>query len=260
MQTNEPSQSVMHRAIFISDVHLGTRGCQADLLLDFLRHNESEFLFLVGDIIDGWRLSRRWYWPQAHNDVVQKILRKARKGTRVVYVAGNHDEFLRAYLGVTMGEIELVDEAVYTAATGDRFLVIHGDQFDGVVRYHRGIAMLGSWAYDMVVILNGGFNIVRRRLGLPYWSLAAYIKRRVKDAVKFIVNFEETLVTAAGERGLDGAICGHIHHPNIRQVKGLIYMNDGDWVETGSALVEDFQGNFQIINWRKAKQEVKSHD
>lgn len=248
-----------HRAIFISDVHLGTHGCQAELLLDFLRHNESEYLYLVGDIIDGWRLSKRWYWPSAHNVVIQKILRKARKGTKVIYIPGNHDEFLRQYvgLGIVLGDIQLLEETVHVAANGRRYLVLHGDRFDGVVRYHKGIAMLGSWAYDMVVILNGWFNSLRRRLGLPYWSLAAYLKRRVKDAVKFIVNFEESVVKDAKAQGMDGAICGHIHHPNTRLIEGIHYINDGDWVETGSAVVEDFEGNFSIVKWQPQDEQVK---
>lgn len=253
MQTQNTLQKVTHhRAIFISDVHLGTRGSQAATLLDFLKHNESEYLYLVGDIIDGWRLSRRWYWPQEHNDVVQKILRKARKGTKVIYIPGNHDEFMRGYLGIMLGGIQVLDETVHVTASGKKLLVIHGDQFDGVVRYHKGIAMLGSWAYDVMVSLNGLFNRLRRILGLPYWSLAGYIKKRVKDAVKFIVNFESAVIKAAAERGLDGAICGHIHHPNIREMSGLTYFNDGDWVETCSALVEDQNGEMQVVHWRTA--------
>lgn len=259
MKTGNNTQSVTrHRAIFISDVHLGTRGCQAEALLDFLKHNDSDYLYLVGDIIDGWRLSRRWYWPQAHNDVAQKILRKARKGTKVIYVPGNHDEFLRTYLGLNLGDIEILDETVHVTADGKKLLVIHGDQFDGVVRYHKGIAMLGSWAYDVMVSFNGVFNRLRRAFGMPYWSLAAYIKHRVKDAVQFIVNFEEAVLTAAAERGLDGCVCGHIHHPNIREVNGLLYCNDGDWVETASALVEDENGKLAIVHWRVAPAEVKT--
>lgn len=259
MQTGNITQTVTrHRAIFISDVHLGTRGCQAEVLLDFLKHNESDYLYLVGDIIDGWRLSRRWYWPQAHNDVTQKILRKARKGAKVIYIAGNHDEFLRGYLGLMLGDIEILDETVHVTADGKQLLVIHGDQYDAVVRYHRSIALLGSWAYDVMVSVNIAFNRLRRAFGMPYWSLAAYIKRRVKDAVKFITNFEEAVITAASERGLDGAVCGHIHHPNIREVNGLLYCNDGDWVETGSALVEGFDGKLEILQWRIATEEGKT--
>jgi UDP-2,3-diacylglucosamine pyrophosphatase LpxH len=244
------TESNRYRTIFISDVHLGTPGCQATLLLDFLKRTESEYLFLVGDIFDGWRLKKRWYWPQSHNDVVQKILRKARKGTKVVFVPGNHDEFLRDYDGHIFGDIEVRNSTEHTTAAGLRVLIIHGDEFDGVVRYHKWLAHLGSWAYDMIVITNGWLNYARRKLGLPYWSLSSYIKRQVKGAVSFITNFEQAVVKHAGDQGFEAVLCGHIHNPAIKMVNGILYLNDGDWVETGSALVEDMGGNLSILKWQ----------
>ena len=248
MQEREVFKS-KYRTIFISDVHLGTPGCQADLLLDFFKRTESENLYLVGDIIDGWRLRKRWFWPQAHNDVLQKLLRKARKGTRVVFVPGNHDEFARDYSGPVVGEIQVFERTVHTTADGRRILVIHGDEFDGVVRYHKWLAMLGSWAYDMTVVFNGLLNYVRRKIGLPYWSLSAFLKKRVKEAVKFITNFEDAVARQAVEEGFDGVVCGHIHHPSMREMSGIIYLNDGDWVETGSALVEEMDGTLKLLKW-----------
>jgi UDP-2,3-diacylglucosamine pyrophosphatase LpxH len=243
------SKHSRYRAIWISDVHLGTPACQARILLDFLRHNDSEYLYLVGDIIDGWRLSRRIYWPQEHNDVLQKLLRKARKGTKVIYVPGNHDEFLRDYVDMHFGGVEVLADTVHTTAEGKRLLVIHGDQFDGVVRYHKWLAHLGSWAYDMVVVLNTQFNRVRKLLGLPYWSLAGYLKRQVKEAGNFIAQFEASLTDAARESGADGVVCGHIHQARMKTVDGILYLNDGDWVESCTALVEHLDGRLELIHW-----------
>ncbi|MBL8673364.1 MAG: UDP-2,3-diacylglucosamine diphosphatase [Rhodospirillales bacterium] len=237
------------RAIYLSDVHLGTRGCQADKLLDFLRRHDSDCLYLVGDIVDGWRLRRWWYWPQAHNDVVQKILRKARKGTRVVYVPGNHDEAARDYCGLTFGGVQVVREAIHETADGKRLLVIHGDQFDGVVRYARWLAMLGDWAYALALKLNTVVNGARRLLRMPYWSLAGYLKERVKNAVQFIGDYEAAVATEARGRGVDGVVCGHIHHAQARTIDGILYYNDGDWVESCTALVEDYEGRMSILRW-----------
>lgn len=238
-----------YRAIWISDVHLGTRGCKAEFLLDFLRHNESEYLYLVGDMIDGWRLKRSWYWTQAHNDVIQKLLRKARKGTKVYYIPGNHDDWLRDYTQIQMGGVWLVDEAIHVTADGRRMLIIHGDAFDGVVRYARWIALLGDWAYDNVLKLNHHYNVIRRKLGYPYWSLSAYLKSKVKNAVSYISNFESAVAAEAQRRGTDGVICGHIHKAEIREISGILYCNDGDWVESCTALVEQFDGRFELVEW-----------
>ncbi len=249
MTVIERHQPARHRTIFLSDIHLGTRGCQAELLLDFLRRNESETLYLVGDIVDGWRLKRWWYWPQAHNDVVQKIMRKARKGTNVIYIPGNHDEMLRDWLGLEIAGVRLAREAVHETADGRRLLVIHGDEFDGVIRYAKVLAHLGDWAYDWALTLNRWFNLARRRLGYPYWSLSQWLKRQVKEAVKAIDRFETALATEARRRGLDGVVCGHIHTAEIRDFDGVTYYNDGDWVEGCTALVEHFDGRMEILHW-----------
>ncbi len=238
-----------YRTIWISDIHLGTRGCQAELLLDFLRDTESDTLYLVGDIVDGWRLRRSWYWPQAHNDVVQKLLRKARKGTRVIYIPGNHDELGRRFLGIAVGQIEIESEMIHTLADGRQFLVIHGDQFDAVVRYARWLAFLGDRAYGIALAANIGLNAVRKRLGLSYWSLSDYLKQRVKNAVEYISRFEVAVAAAARERGVAGVVCGHIHHAEIRDIGGVTYCNDGDWVESCTALVEHADGRLEILRW-----------
>lgn len=238
-----------YRTLFISDVHLGTRGCQADLLLDFLKHNESEELFLVGDIIDGWRLKSGWYWPQAHNDVVQKLLRKVRKGARVVFVPGNHDEFAREFLGMEFGGIEVVDHVVHETVTGKKMLVVHGDQFDIVVNHARWLAHLGDWAYDFAIWTNTWFNRARRKVGLPYWSFSKWAKLKVKNAVNFIGDFEEALAAEARRRGVDGVICGHIHHAAIREIQGVTYVNTGDFVESCTAIAEHFDGRLELIHW-----------
>ncbi|MCW5773033.1 MAG: UDP-2,3-diacylglucosamine diphosphatase [Rhodospirillaceae bacterium] len=238
-----------YRAIWISDIHLGTRGCKAEFLLDFLRRTESETLYLVGDIVDGWRLKRSWYWPQFHNDVVQKLLRKARKGTRVVYIPGNHDELLRRFLEINIGQIEVMAEAIHTTADGRKLLVLHGDEFDAVVRYARWLAFLGDWAYNFALSANHWINVLRRALGLNYWSLSAYLKQRVKNAVEYISRFEQAVSEAAAKRGVDGVVCGHIHHAEIRQIAGITYCNDGDWVESCTALVEHADGRLEILHW-----------
>jgi UDP-2,3-diacylglucosamine pyrophosphatase LpxH len=238
-----------YRAIFISDVHLGTRGCKAEFLLDFLRWNESEYLYLIGDMVDGWRLRKSWYWPQTHNDVVQKLLRKARKGTKVSYVPGNHDEWLRDFVEIQMGGVLLVREAVHVTADGKRLLVLHGDDFDGVVRYARWLALLGDWAYDLTIQLNHLYNLARRRCGYPYWSLSAYLKFKVKNAVQFISDYADAIAAEARSRAVDGIVCGHIHHAEIRDIGGVLYCNDGDWVESCTALVEHFDGRLEIIHW-----------
>lgn len=237
------------RAVFISDVHLGTPGCRADALLDFLRCVESEHLYLVGDIVDGWQLRRRWYWPQAHNDVVQKLLRKARKGTRVVFVPGNHDEFARRYVGHDFGGIEVVEDCIHRTADGRQFWVMHGDLFDGVVQCAKWLAHLGDHAYEFTLKLNRHLNSLRARLGLPYWSLSRYLKLKVKRAVSFIGDFEAAVAKEARKRGLDGVVCGHIHHAELRDIDGITYANDGDWVESLTALVEHHDGRLEVIDW-----------
>lgn len=239
------------RTIWISDVHLGTPGCQASYLLDFLKTHESETLYLVGDILDGWHLKKGWYWPQTHNDVVQKILRKGRKGTRVVFIPGNHDESVRQFIGLSFGEIEVHEDAIHTLANGKRLWVTHGDLFDGVMQHARWLAYVGDSAYTLILKLNRWFNAIRIRMGLPYWSLSQYLKHQVKNAVNFISAFEHVMTEEARRRECDGVVCGHIHKAEIREINGILYANDGDWVESLTALVEDFDGNLEIIHWNR---------
>lgn len=244
-----PPRRLCFRTIFISDTHLGTPGCNAELLFDFLKSVECETLYLVGDIIDGWRLKRGWFWPTRHNDIVRRVLKMAKKGTRVVYVPGNHDEVLRDFIGLQLGDIEVRPEAVHETADGRRLLVLHGDEFDGVVLYHRWLAFLGDHAYVALLKLNVGFNACRRGLGLPYWSLSAHLKKRVKNAVEYVCRYEEAVAHAARERGADGVVCGHIHSAEIRQFGEITYYNDGDWVESCTALVEHADGRMEILDW-----------
>ena len=248
--TQLPSQEPCHyRSIWISDIHLGTPGCKAEFLLDFLKHNESDQLYLVGDVIDGWQLRKNWYWKQSHNDVVQKVLRKARKGTQVTYVAGNHDELLRQFIGLAFGEIKIVNEASHTMVDGRRLWVTHGDLFDGVIQHAKWLAYLGDSAYTLALALNDRLNAIRHRFGMSYWSLSQYLKHKVKNAVSYITAFEEALTTEAQRKGYDGVVCGHIHRPEIRDIDGILYCNDGDWVESLSALVETHLGELKIIYW-----------
>ena len=238
-----------YRALFLSDVHLGAKGCQAEALLEFLRHHDADTIYLVGDIVDGWRLRTGWYWPQTHNDVVQKLLRKARKGMRIIYVPGKHDEFLREFYGTHFGGIEVCETALHVAADGKRYLVIHGDVFDVVVRHARWLAYFGNWAYVTALALSTRINVVRRFFGLTYWSLSAWAKLKVKNAVNFIGAFEKALSTEAKRHDADGVICGHIHTPAIHDEFGIRYVNCGDWVESCTAVGETHDGRFEIITW-----------
>jgi UDP-2,3-diacylglucosamine pyrophosphatase LpxH len=238
-----------YRTIFISDLHLGTRGCQAEALLEFLKDNESDYLYLIGDIFDGWQLRKKWYWPQAHNDIVQKLLRKARKGCKVIFIPGNHDEFARPFVGHAFGDIDVQREAIHVTANGKKMLVIHGDDFDGIIQCAKWLAYTGDTLYTFALTLNRVLNRLRRRLGLSYWSLSAYLKLKVKRAVSYIDSFEVAVAQAARERGLDGVVCGHIHNAEMRDIDGVLYCNDGDWVESLTALTEDSEGNLQILKW-----------
>jgi UDP-2,3-diacylglucosamine pyrophosphatase LpxH len=237
------------RSVFVSDIHLGTPGCQAEALLDFLKHHPSDHLYLVGDIVDGWQLRRRWYWPQAHNDVVQKLLRAARKGCHVIYVPGNHDEFARDFAGHQFGGIEVRTEAVHVTADGRQLWVIHGDYFDGVVQCAKWLAHVGDNLYEFTLRLNRHLNHLRMRMGLPYWSLSAYLKHKVKKALNYVTDFEVAVAAEARRRGHDGVVCGHIHRAEMRVIEGTLYCNDGDWVESHSALVEHFDGRLELVNW-----------
>jgi UDP-2,3-diacylglucosamine pyrophosphatase LpxH len=244
-----------YRTLFLSDLHLGTRAAQAELLLDFLKYHDAETIYLVGDIVDGWRLKKGWYWPQAHNDVVQKFLRKVRKGVRVIYIPGNHDEFARNYTGLTFGGIEVVSEALHKTADDKKIIVMHGDQFDIVVCNARWLAYLGDWAYRVAISTNTWVNTARRLSGMGYWSLSAWAKMKVKNAVNFIGDFEKTLALEAKRKNADGVICGHIHHATIKQIDGALYINTGDFVESCSAVVEHQDGHFEIIYWQMTAQE-----
>ncbi len=242
-------KTIQVRSVFVSDIHLGTRGSRSDMLLDFLASVECDHLFLVGDVIDGWRLRKTWYWHDEFDQVMRAVLDHAKRGAKVTYIPGNHDEMFREWLGLEIAGVKLMREAVHEGADGRKFLVIHGDEFDGVIRYAKFIAYLGDWAYDTALVLNRWFNLARRKFGYPYWSLSQWLKRQVKEAVKAIDRFEGALAGEAKRRGLDGVICGHIHHAEMRMVNGVMYMNDGDWVESCTALVEHADGRFELIDW-----------
>ncbi|MEN3971941.1 UDP-2,3-diacylglucosamine diphosphatase [Sphingomicrobium sp. XHP0235] len=246
-----------YRTVFVSDTHLGTKGCQADMLLDFLRSIDCDTLYLVGDIVDGWQLRKGWYWPSLHNDVVRCVLKQAKHGTRVIFVPGNHDELFRDYVGLEFGGIEVRAHDVHTTADGRRLLVVHGDEFDGVVRYARWLAFLGDHAYTLLLKLNRLNAAIRRRLDLPYWSLSAHLKMKVKNAVNFICDFEAAVARAAAERGVDGVVCGHIHSAEIRQIGDITYYNDGDWVESCTALVEHDDGSMEILEWGAKQRKIE---
>ena len=251
-----PAGRLRVRTVWISDLHLGTPGCQAGELLAFLRHVECETLYLVGDIIDGWQLRRTWYWPQSHNDVVQQLLREARNGTRVIFVPGNHDEFARKYVQHSFGGIEVADEWIHETADGRRLWVIHGDLFDGVIQRAKWLAHLGDSLYQFTLKLNRHLNSLRARMGLPYWSLSKYLKLKVKRAVSYVGDFEAAVAREARRRGLQGVVCGHIHHAELRDIDGVLYANDGDWVESLTALIEHADGRLEIFDWaQRTRQE-----
>lgn len=246
------------RTIWISDIHLGTTGCQAARLLEFLQATESETLYLVGDIIDGWQLKRRWYWEQTHNNVVQNVLKKAKKGTEVIFVPGNHDEAVRQFIDLDFGGIRIRDELIHVTAQGKRMLVLHGDRFDGVIACAKWLAYVGDSLYTMILKFNQVFNVWRARAGLPYWSLSQYLKLKVKNAVSYITSFETALAAEAKRKGLDGVICGHIHKPEIREINGITYCNDGDWVESLSALVEEINGELRLVSWQEIVMDTRT--
>jgi UDP-2,3-diacylglucosamine pyrophosphatase LpxH len=246
---SDEQETLKVRTIFLSDVHLGTRACQAEALLDFLKHVEADTYYLVGDIVDFWKVRRGAHWPQSHNDVVQKLLRKVRKGARIILIPGNHDEVLRDYCGQIFGGIEIVRDAEHVTADGRRYVVMHGDEFDVVVRYARWLAFLGDRSYEFALWTNAPLNWIRRKLGFGYWSMSAYLKYRVKKAVNFIGEFEDSLSDVARRREANGIICGHIHHAASRQLGDVHYVNCGDWVESRTAIIERHDGSLEIIRW-----------
>lgn len=245
------TQNFQYRTLFLSDIHLGTSGCQAEMLLSFLREVDAEHIYLVGDIFDGWRLQKGWYWPQAHNNVVQKLLKMAKNGSKVIYIPGNHDEIMRNYLGTHFGGIEVRDRDIFTSVDGRKFLVIHGDQFDMVVMNAKWLAHLGDWAYATILKVNTFVNHVRKLWGGQYWSLSRWAKNQVKSAVNFIGDYEKVLTSEAKKANVDGIICGHIHHPALEQIDDITYINTGDWVESCTAVIESYDGAIELIEWSK---------
>ena len=256
MSPNPSTPVFRFRTVFISDVHLGFRGCSAEYLLDFLHSFEADTLYLIGDIIDLWSLKKSFFWPQAHNNVIRTILGKAKNGTRVVYIPGNHDSVFREYDGMQFGNVEIRREAIHETADGRRLLVLHGDEFDSVIKASPLLEALGNRAYAFVLRLNRYVNFFRRRFGFPYWSIAAYLKHKVKDAVAYIAHFETALADEAKRRGLDGAVCGHIHRAEVTNMHGVLYCNDGDWVESCTTLTEDFDGRLSLLRWTERKEVV----
>ncbi|RVU85709.1 UDP-2,3-diacylglucosamine diphosphatase [Leucothrix sargassi] len=245
-----------YRSIFISDTHLGSRGCKSELLLEFLKQHECQNLYLVGDIFDGWRLKKRWFWQPNYDAIIQNVLDRAQRGVKVVYISGNHDGFTRNFTGHSMSKIELADECIHMTADKKQMLVLHGDRFDSVVKFPAWLAKVGDAVYEKMVEVNRYYNVARTSLGYPYWSLSSYIKENTKSAVEYIAAYEEACANEARQRQLDGVICGHIHHAAIREIDGVMYYNDGDWVESCTALAEDYEGNFTLINWAEQQQEL----
>jgi UDP-2,3-diacylglucosamine pyrophosphatase LpxH len=245
----KPTGKNHYRTIWISDVHLGMKSCKAEALYEFLQESEAEYLFLVGDIIDLWALRRKWHWPDIYNHVLRNILGKAKYGTDVRYIPGNHDELFRDYLGVNIGNIQVENDHIHTLLDGRKLLIIHGDEFDGMVKHNRWLSKLGGWAYGILLELNRVVNWVRRKLGFSYWSLSNYLKQRVKQAVQYVSSFKKSVVTMAHRRQVDGLVCGHIHRAGIEEIDGILYCNDGDWVESCTAMVEHLDGRLEIIHW-----------
>lgn len=246
------------RSIFISDLHLGTSDCQAELLLEFLGSTTSDYLYLVGDIVDLWKLRGYIHWPNAKNRIANLIFDKAKTGTRVIYIPGNHDELLRDFAGSHINGIDVRLHDIHTTARGERLLILHGDIFDDLVRNIRWLESLGNNLYDLIMFLSRFYNRLRRLMGFPYWSLATFIKYRFKEAVRYIENFEEAAAHHAALGGYDGIVCGHIHHPNQRRLHDLLYCNTGDWVEHCTALTEDAQGNLALLDWPRTREALRA--
>jgi UDP-2,3-diacylglucosamine pyrophosphatase LpxH len=255
-----PMRPLKYRSIWISDVHLGNRGCKAEFLLSFLRNTETETLFLVGDIIDLWAMKRSMYWPQSHNNVIRTLLGKAKHDTKVIYIPGNHDEQFREYCGMVFGNLEIHEEYEHVTADGRRIRVLHGDKYDAFMKCSRLGRMLGSFGYDFLIFLHRLHDALRHLFGFPYWSLASFIKFRVKNAVKHMHKFERVVAEDAQKLGVDGVVCGHIHHAEIRDIGGILYCNDGDWMENCTALVERHDGSLELLHWSDKAQSVKSQD
>lgn len=237
------------RSIWISDTHLGGKDLKSKQLYDFLRNTKSEYLYLVGDIVDMWKLKRKWYWPPINDAIAQLIFQKASSGTKVIYIPGNHDAEFRKYCGATFKNIEIHHEYIHENANGNRFLILHGDKFDSVVQNNRWLADIGSIAYELLLKVNRWFNNYREIRGKSYFSLSAYLKHKCKLAVNYISNFEQVLIDEMRKQNVDGLICGHIHNADIKNMDGFLYTNSGDWVESCTALAENFNGTMGIIKW-----------
>ena len=254
---NFENNKKFYRTIWISDTHLGTSGSKSSMLLEFLDQTDSEYLFLVGDIIDGWRMRKKMYWHQEHNDVVQKVLKKAKNGTKVTLIPGNHDEILKDFTNFSFGDIFIKDEDRHTLADGRKVLITHGDEFDAVIINAKWLAKIGSALYELLLKLNNVVNFVRRKLGFSYWSLSQYLKKQTKHATNFISNFEFAVSDRARRENADVVVCGHIHRPEIKELNGVLYCNDGDWIESCTALVEDETGDLSILNWAEERERLK---
>lgn len=239
-----------YRTLWLSDIHLGCRDCKAEFLLNFLADNEADRIYLVGDIVDFWALKRRVYWPASHNAVLNLLLKKAQQGTEVVYLPGNHDELMKPYVELLFGSIQIHQEFVHETVTGKRLLMLHGDKYDSVVCFGKFHAMLGDVLYDVSLWLNRQCHGIRKRLGLPYWSMASYIKTKVKKANEAIRRYRDAAIADAKEQGVDGIICGHIHHPQMEMVDGILYCNDGDWIENCTLMVENQSGDLKLLRWQ----------
>ncbi len=249
-----------YRTIWISDLHLGSTQCQADVLLDFLKYNDSEKLYLVGDIIDFWSLSKKMYWPRDHNTVIQKVLRKARHGCQVIYIPGNHDENVRQYDNYVFGDIIVKNSDVHATSAGKQFLIVHGDEYDTIATCHKWLAKLGSDGYDFLIEINRLLRIIRLWFGIQTnFSLAAFVKFKVKNVVQFISDYEQNIVNTLKDRDLDGVICGHIHHAEMKEIDGFLYINTGDFVESCTAIVEHFNGALELVKWRKTETLIADH-
>ncbi|NKI17731.1 UDP-2,3-diacylglucosamine diphosphatase [Spongiibacter sp. KMU-166] len=238
-----------YKTVWLSDIHLGFKDCRAEYLLDFLAKVECDSIYLIGDVIDLWAMKRSLFWPSSHYDVLRSLFNKANAGTRIVYIPGNHDEPFRDYVGNIFGPIEIRKDAVYTTVKGKRLLMFHGDCLDEHIQLRKWENLIGDAAYDLLLFLNRWANFFRRRSGRHYWSLATYIKQRIPNARQVIEVFEQAAVQEAAARNLDGVICGHIHQPALKEIDGLLYCNDGDWIENCTVLTEDDAGNMELLQW-----------
>lgn len=260
MNNTTCSSKTHYPAVWISDVHLGYKDCQAQYLLDFLNAIECDVLYLVGDIVDLWSMKRQFFWHPSHYDVLALIQQKAKEGTRVIYIPGNHDETFRHYANESLFGIEVHKQYIHTTKANKRFLLLHGDDLDSATRYNKLISIAGDAGYDLLLFLNRWTNRIRRLFGGNYWSLASWIKARVNKAREAIDAFEKAAIHEAKKQAVDGIICGHIHHPAVKVVDGILYCNDGDWIESCTALVENSSGRIELLHWSETQKVIHSAD